>query len=204
MRALASRLLASPYVVWALLALPGVPYLAYLLVSPTWNLRRLTSDLGEWSAYFLIATLCVTPLMLLFRGQGWTRWLFRNRRYIGVAAFGFAAAHTVAYLAWRWTWEGIVGDLLFIYILSGWAAFLLMLPPAATSMDLAVRRLGTRWKTVQQLVYPVAVLTWVHWAGTYEWRQWGKALWHFAPLILLTLIRLWLVRQRRQRRAAGN
>jgi sulfoxide reductase heme-binding subunit YedZ len=203
MRARALRLLASPWPVWALLALPGAPYVLYLLVSPTWNLRRLTSDLGEWSAYFLIGSLCIAPLMLLFRGQAWTRWLFRNRRYVGVASFAFAVAHTLAYLAWRWTWEGIAADLVFIYILTGWAALLLMIPPAATSMDAAVRNLGTTWKRVQQLVYLVAVLTFVHWAGTYEWRQWGKALWHFLPLILLTLARLWVVRaRRRQRRTA--
>ena len=45
------------------------------------------------------------------------------------------------------------------FVAVGFAAFVLLIPLAATSMDYAVRALGTWWKPVQRWTYAAAGLT---------------------------------------------
>ena len=49
------------------------------------------------------------------------------------------------------------------YLLAGWIALALFVPLAVTSNDISVRRLRRSWKTVHRLVYPAAILVFVHW-----------------------------------------
>ena len=76
-------------------------------------------------------------------------------------------------------------------IATGWLAFAVFIPLAATSMDYAVRRLGKWWKPVQRWTYAAAVLTLLHWASLHNWNGWPPAAVHFAPLAVLTVYRLW-------------
>jgi sulfoxide reductase heme-binding subunit YedZ len=186
------KLRLSPYWLWLVLAIPAFfiiqdavtstnPRIFHILVHPS----------GETSARLLIITLMITPLAMLFRGHGWTRWLSRNRRYFGVAAFGYAALHTLFYILDKGALDRIVGELERLYIWTGWLAFLIFLPLAATSFDYAVRKMGRSWKSLQRWVYAAAVLTLVHWASLHGWEEIAPALVHFAPLIALTGYRLW-------------
>ena len=118
---------------------------------------------GDWAAWLLMATLAVTPIKLLFRKQGWAIWLMRRRRDLGVASFAYAAGHTVMYL-WK---KGSLGLVLAAldqdFILVGWLALALFVPLAVTSNDLSMRMLKRSWKSLHRLVYPAAVLTFLHW-----------------------------------------
>jgi sulfoxide reductase heme-binding subunit YedZ len=67
-----------------------------------------------------------------------------------VAAFCYAALHTVFYLISEQTLGRVLEELPRFDIWTGWLAFLIFLPLAATSMNYAVRKLGPRWK----LSYP--------------------------------------------------
>jgi len=86
---------------------------------------------------------------------------------------------------------------------TGWAAFAIFIPLAATSMDYAVRKLGLWWKPLQKWTYASAVLVLLHWASLHGWNEPMGAVVNFAPLIVLTGYRLWwtYLRQRPLRMA---
>lgn len=146
---------------------------------------------GEFSARFMIIAMLATPLMLVFKGWRGPRWLRNNRRYFGVAAFAYAAVHTVFYLIDTGTAEKVLAELPRLYIWTGWAAFAIFIPLAVTSMDYFLRVMGPSWKTLQRWTYPAAVLTLVHWAALHDWAGIGPAMVHFGPLILLEAYRIW-------------
>lgn len=155
----------SRYWVWLLLAAPGV-YMVQAYLRDVLYYGEFLHVTGEFSARLLILTLAITPLRLLWPRAGWTRWLLRQRRYLGVATFGYALLHAAAYLARVGSLQTIAGEALEPGLATGWLALLLMAPLAATSLDAAVRWLGSRWKQLHRLVYAAAILTFAHWVLT--------------------------------------
>lgn len=181
----------SPYWLWALLALPAAGMISPFFQEETRALRGVVHGSGEFAARFMIISMMATPLLLLTKGSGFARWLRANRRYFGVAAFGYAALHTLAYVLTRESLEQVLRQATAFDMATGWLAFFIFIPLAATSMDYAVRRLGTWWKPLQRWTYAAAVLTLLHWAALHNWGSWPPAAVHFAPLAALTLYRLW-------------
>lgn len=110
-----------------------------------------------------------SPLVLLLRGWRGPQWLKKNRRYFGVAAFGYAAIHTILYLVDQNSVTRVLADLPKLYIWTGGIAFVIFIPLAATSMDYFVRRMGPNWKRLQRWTYGAAVLTLIHWAALHDW-----------------------------------
>jgi sulfoxide reductase heme-binding subunit YedZ len=181
----------SPWWLWALLSLPALGILVEAATAADDRvLHALLHPTGETSARLLIITLTATPLMILFKGWRGPRWLVRNRRYFGVAAFGYAALHTAFYLMSE-PLARILQQATAVDMATGWLAFALFLPLAATSFDAAVRAMGTWWKWLQRWTYLAAVLTLLHWAALHDWRSPGAAIVHFAPLIALEAYRAW-------------
>lgn len=195
-------ILNHPWFFWALLSLPAVPMLAGLASGDPEVWHQLLHPTGEFAARFMIISLMITPLMMLFKGWRGPRWLMKRRRYLGVAAFGYAALHTVLYLVDEGAVAFTGGELSKLYIWTGWLAFLVFVPLAVTSTDGWVKKLGPRWKTLQRFVYAAAVLTLVHWAALHDWGGVAPALVHFLPLGALETYRLWYTVQRRQLRVA--
>ncbi|MEM7693143.1 MAG: ferric reductase-like transmembrane domain-containing protein [Pseudomonadota bacterium] len=182
----------SPYWLWALLALPAFGFAAQLATTSDPDVvHALLHPTGEFSARFMIIAMLASPLALVLRGWRGPQWLKRNRRYFGVAAFGYAALHTIFYLLDQGSLGAVIADAPKLSIWTGWFAFLIFIPLAATSVDSAVRRMGSSWKTLQRAVYAAAVLTLVHWAALHDWGGVGPALVHFAPLALLEAYRVW-------------
>jgi sulfoxide reductase heme-binding subunit YedZ len=181
----------SPYLLWGFLSLPAVGMLTEAATAEsTREIHGLLHPTGEWAARLLIITLMATPLMVLFRKQAWPRWFVRNRRYLGVAAFGYAVLHLAAYL-WTEPVARWIAELTETEIWTGWVAFLIFVPLALTSHDWWVRKLGTTWKPLQRMTYAAAVFTLVHWAALHDWGSTGAALANFAPLIALEAYRVW-------------
>tara|TARA_B100000678_G_C17958669_1_gene402227 strand:- start:294 stop:662 length:369 start_codon:yes stop_codon:yes gene_type:complete len=87
----------------------------------------------------------------------------KRRRDLGVASFGYALMHTVIYLWKKGSAELVLAELDQKFIVVGWLAFALFLPLAITSNDASMRALKRRWKTLHRLVYPAAILTFLHW-----------------------------------------
>ena len=190
-----------PITFWALLSLPTIPMTLGLTSGTPDAVKTLLHPTGEFAARFMIIAMMITPLMMLFRDASWPRWLMKRRRYLGVAAFFYALAHTVLYLIDEGAIAFTGDEVSKLYIWTGWIAFLIFVPLAVTSTDAWVRRLGRSWKKLQQFVYAAAILTLIHWAALHDWGGVGAALVHFAPLTVLEVYRLWSTQQRRRQRA---
>lgn len=124
-------------------------------------IEEIMHRLGWWGLVFLVASLAVTPLRRL---TGWNR-IIRYRRFLGLWAFGYLTAHFLTYLVLDqfFAWPYIVEDIVERpFILSGFAAWLLLIPLAATSTKGWIRRLGKRWSRLHKLVYVSAVLGLLH------------------------------------------
>lgn len=181
----------SPYWVWLLLALPALSMVSPFFDENSRALRGVLHGSGEFSARFMILSLMATPLMMATHGSRFARWLKSNRRYFGVAAFAYALVHTVAYVMGAGSLDRILAEAGNFDLLTGWLAFAVFIPLAATSMDYAVRKMGLWWKPLQRWTYVAAVLTLLHWASLHDWHGWVAPTVHFAPLALLTVYRLW-------------
>lgn len=187
---------ASRLLLWLVLALPGLWILSRWAAAPdAYGYGHAIGDSGDWAAWLLMLTLAVTPVRLLFRRRGWSAWLVRRRRDFGVASFAYASGHTVIYLIDKASLDTILADLGSPDMLVGWLALALFVPLAATSSDLATRVLGRSWKRLHRLVYPAAVLTFLHWVlAAFDPTT---AYIHIAILAAIELVRI--VLQRRQR-----
>lgn len=189
----------SPYWLWALLSLPAIGFTVAVTGSDDPKVfEEFLHPTGEFSARFMIIAMLASPLILVFRGWRGPQWLKKNRRYFGVAAFGYAAMHTVFYLIDAGSAADVIAEASRLYIWTGWIAFIIFIPLALTSVDYFVRLMGPRWKQLQRWTYAAAVLTLVHWAALHDWGGIGPALVHFLPLGLLETYRAWYWWERRQ------
>ena len=186
----------SKYLPWVLLAAPGAVHLARWATDSELWLGDLIGPTGEWSARLIILALAITPLSMLFPGQGWVKWLLGHRRAIGVAAFGYALLHLFFYLLDMAALEDILAEIGAPGIWTGWAALLCLLPMALTSNDRAMRALRSGWKRIQRLAYPAALLTLAHWILVHDGL--AAALISFAPLAALELYRIFRFALRRR------
>ena len=118
----------------------------------------------------------------------------RRRRYIGVAAFGYAAAHAVFYVLDIGTLDKVLSQFWSFEIMTGWLALAILIPLALTSNDFSVRMLGRTWKSLQRWVYGAAVLTLVHWV--FIDHELEDALVLFLPLAGLEAYRIYRIRHR--------
>jgi sulfoxide reductase heme-binding subunit YedZ len=182
----------SPYALWFLFALPGGLMLGTALTSDDPRIfHELIHPSGEFSARFLIVAMMATPLAMLLRGWRGPIWLKKNRRYLGVASFGYAALHTLFYVIDKGSMAGVINEVSRFYIWTGWIAFAIFVPLAVTSTDYYVRIMGPWWKTLQRWTYGAAVLTLLHWAALHNWEHQTSAVVHFLPLTLLEAYRVW-------------
>lgn len=180
-----------PFTLWAILSLPAIPMILGLTSGDPEAVSNVLHPTGEFAARFMIIAMLASPLALVFKGWRGPRWLQKNRRYFGVAAFAYALAHTVLYLVDLGTAQKVIADLPKLYIWTGWIAFLIFVPLAVTSSDYFVRKMGRNWKTLQRTTYAAAVLTLLHWAALHDWGGLGPALVHFVPLGVLEAYRVW-------------
>lgn len=162
-RAARRRAGVARLVAWSLGLLPlgllGLRWLANGLGANP--IEALILHFGRWAIVLLIAALAVTPLRRL---TGWNE-LARSRRTLGLFGFLYVSLHFLAYLvldqffAWEYIWEDIAER---PFITIGFAAFLLLIPLAATSTRGAIRRLGKNWVRLHRLFYVAAVLAVIH------------------------------------------
>jgi sulfoxide reductase heme-binding subunit YedZ len=148
----------------------------------------ITHSTGTWTLTGLMVTLSLTPLRRL---TGRTD-LIRYRRMLGLFTFFYACLHFVTYI-----WLDQFFDLAAIakdiikrpFITIGFAAFVLLIPLAATSTRAMMRRLGRRWQQLHRLVYVVAMLAVIHYAWLVK-KDLTEPLVYGAVLVLLLIMRL--------------
>ncbi|WP_269581453.1 sulfite oxidase heme-binding subunit YedZ [Roseibium sp. Sym1] len=143
---------------------------------------------GEFAARFMIVAMLISPFRLLFPKSGFWFWMVRRRRYFGVAAFAYAALHTVLYLVDMGSAKAVMGEFWSLGIWTGWLAFFIFIPLGLTSNDVSVRLLGRSWRPLQRTVYVAAVATLLHWIFVHN--NLGAALVHLLPLAGLEAYRV--------------
>lgn len=152
--------------------------------------QELTHFLGKGAIHLLFLTLCVTPLAKRFRmGQ-----LLRLRRPLGLWCFAWASLHFSVWIVLdlQFYW-GLIGQEIIErnYLLVGFAAWLILLAQALTSLPRIMRAMKTRWKRLHNWIYAVVLLAPVHYL-------WSVKSGLIEPGIYLgiALLLLWLRRDR--------
>jgi sulfoxide reductase heme-binding subunit YedZ len=159
----AGRLDAVKALAFIALALPGA-VLAWQLQAGLLGPRPLTAAIqtsGLWALRWLVLSLAVSPLRRILAEPR----LGRFRRWIGVAAFAYAAAHLALYAVDQDLRLLVVAsEILHRYYLTiGAGALALLAALAATSTDGAARRLGgRRWRALHRAAYIAAPLALLH------------------------------------------
>jgi sulfoxide reductase heme-binding subunit YedZ len=162
---------------------------------------KIALSTGYAALLLLIVSLAITPLRRLSPRLSW---LIKFRRLLGLFAFFYATLHLLTYVALYAgfdvnTMETDIAKRRFITM--GVAAWLLLLPLAATSTNWAIRKLGgKRWAQLHKLVYVAAVCGIIH----YWWQVKPGVL---SPLrltivlaVLLAARPVWNLRQKWVRR----
>ncbi|MFC3147504.1 sulfite oxidase heme-binding subunit YedZ [Piscinibacterium candidicorallinum] len=133
-------------------------------------IEHLTRATGWWTLFFLAVTLAITPARKLFN----LPWLLKLRRMLGLFTFFYVALHFTTYIWWDQWFDvaEIVKDVIKRpFITVGFAAFVLLIPLAATSFNAAIRFMGgKRWQLLHRAVYATAVLGVLH----FWWHKAGK------------------------------
>jgi sulfoxide reductase heme-binding subunit YedZ len=123
----------------------------------------ITFATGLATLRILTISLAITPLRRLSPSLGW---LIKFRRMLGLFAFFYASLHLLTYIALYANFDvnAMTADIAKRrYITAGMAAWLLLLPLAATSTNWAIRKLGgARWRNLHKLVYAAAVCGVIH------------------------------------------
>ena len=136
----------------------GFP-LGWLGVNP---IEFVTRSTGTWTITGLAITLSITPLRKLLN---WP-WLIRLRRTAGLLAFFYASLHFTTYLWFDrfFDVDDIIKDIIKRpFITVGFAAFVLLIPLAATSKNSIIKKLGARlWQRIHYLIYLIAILAVIH------------------------------------------
>ena len=173
-------------VVWALGALPLAllvrdVFAGGLGVDPV---RDIEHRLGRTAVYFLIASLCVTPLLRLGRVN-----LMKFRRPLGLLSASYAGLHLLAWvvLDMGLRWEQALRDIARRpYLTIGMVVLVILAVLAATSSNAAIRRLGARrWGVIHRLVYLAAPLALFHWLLAHK-------IWPAKPLLILGVVAILL------------
>ena len=124
-------------------------------------LEAVIRGLGDWALRILLLTLSISPLRRLLN---WPQ-LLRLRRMLGLFAYFYVVLHLLSYL-WVdqfFDWAEIWYDILERpFITVGMISFLLLTPLAVTSTKGFIRRMGKNWKRLHSLIYPISMLTVLH------------------------------------------
>lgn len=156
-------------------------------------IQELTIRTGDTAVTLLLLSLAVTPLNILF---GWKQ-ILPLRKPLGLYAFLYVVTH---FLIFIWLDYGLNLPLIVDevvnkrFALVGLAAFLLLVPLAATSTQWAMRKLGKNWKRLHQTVYGIGILAIIHYLWAVKTVT-TKPFVFTIILVLLLVIRIKPVKQ---------
>ena len=151
---------------------------------------------GIWTLNLLLITLSISPLRAITERH----WLIRLRRLFGLFTFFYAGLHFLSFIGFDhgFSIDAIARDIFKRpFVTAGFAAFLLLIPLAATSNQWAIRWLGGRkWQQLHRSIYLIGILAAIHylWLSKFE-----ALLWPFAYSAALALLLTWRVKERRRK-----
>ncbi len=146
-----------------LVALPAL-WLLYRTLFLGLGPRPLTEAIhrmGDWTVYFLLITLAITPARRLF---DWNK-LILVRRIVGLSALTYILVHLTLYTVDSRFNLGFVAHeiLVRIYLTIGFTAILGLVALGVTSTDGMIKRMGPKaWNRLHALIYVIAPLAILH------------------------------------------
>jgi len=161
-----------------------------LTVNP---IQDITFRTGKPALILLVLSLACTPVNTLF---GFKQ-VLPLRKPLGLYAFMYVSLHFLIFIGLDYGFDwGLLYEAIFEkrYALVGFAAFLILLPLAATSTQGWMRRLGKNWKRLHRWVYLAGILAVIHyvWLVKSDIRE---PLLYGAAVGLLLILRLPAVRK---------
>jgi len=167
-------------------------------------IQDITFRTGKAAMVLLVLTLAATPLNTVF---GFKSGL-KVRRALGLYAFLYATLHFLAYAWLDYDWDlHLIGLEITekLYVLVGFAAFLILIPLAVTSTKGWQRRLKKNWRKLHRWVYLAALLVMLHyvWVQKADIRE--PIIWTSILVTLLALrlppVRHWAISERSKAKA---
>ncbi|MFP5205595.1 MAG: sulfite oxidase heme-binding subunit YedZ [Acidobacteriota bacterium] len=169
--------------------------------------KTITFTTGTATLEILLISLAITPVRRLSPRLGW---LIKFRRLLGLFAFFYASLHLLTWMGLYCGFQpdAMLGDVVKRrYVTAGMAAWVLMLPLAATSTNWAIRKMGgKKWARLHRLVYIAAVVGIIH----YWWQVKPGVLKPLdetlilAALLIARPVQVWLQRRKASARAAAS
>ncbi|MGA8041367.1 MAG: protein-methionine-sulfoxide reductase heme-binding subunit MsrQ [Terracidiphilus sp.] len=160
-----SMLVLLKVFVWAACLAPLL-WLAWCAITNTLGpdpTATITFTTGLVTIRLLAISLAMTPIRRLLPRLSW---IIKFRRLVGLFAFFYASLHLMTWVALYTGFDlhAMASDVVKRrYITVGMAAWLLLLPLAATSTNWAIRKLGgKRWNRLHKLVYIAALCGVIH------------------------------------------
>jgi len=165
--------------------------------------RLLVRNTAQVAVTFFLFAYAASSLHSIFR-SGWTTYLLKNRRYLGVS---FALAHAIHFLMlvvlYVWFPDPFRAYLLPVTVIGGGIAYLFLLLMTVTSFDRTAALIGARaWSILHQVG---GFYIWVLFTQAYIPRAWNDPGYIplAAALVLVMLLRVYAKiagRLRRRRR----
>lgn len=147
----------------------------------------ITFTTGLATLRILTISLAITPLRKLVPRLSW---LIKFRRLLGLFAFFYASLHLMTWIALYTGFDvnAMAADIVKRrFITVGMAAWLLLLPLAATSTNWSIRKLGgKRWNRLHKLVYAAVLCGVIH----YWWQVKTGVITPLTITIVVTILLL--------------
>lgn len=157
-------------------------YQGYFSADPAKDIQHFT---GRMALKLLLATLLVSPLARYAKQP----LLIRTRRLLGLWCFAWATLHLTSYALLELGIHnlGLLGQEVVNrpYLTLGLISWVILLALAATSLQLAQRKLGSRWQKLHNFVYLVVILAPIHYLWSVKILSPQPIIYAFLAVILL-------------------
>ena len=120
---------------------------------------------GEMAYYFLLANLLIGIMIAIkIKIPQPLRFLYMNRRFLGVITFFYLVLHLIFYFAMEsFEFKAVEQIYTKLYLILGFSAWVLFLILALTSNDFSVKKLTVKkWKWLHRSVYLGFILASIH------------------------------------------
>ena len=148
-------------------------------------IEKLMDNLGKMALRLILLTLFISSLSEFKK----LRFLIEARRMIGLFAFFYVSCHFLTYIVLDHFFDinFIIKDILKRpFITFGFISFVLLIPLAITSPKNILKKLGYKvWKKIHYLIYPVAILSSLHFYMLVRANKIEPAIYIFLILLLL-------------------
>lgn len=165
----------------------------------------LTHNTGDWTVYFLLMTLAISPLQKRYK-VNWNKLYLPThlmRRILGLAAFFYALLHLATYFIFDMSLsleDAIIDIKDRPFILIGMLSFVILLALAVTSNAWSQRKMQQYWLKLHKGVYTLTFLGILHYALMVK----ADYLWPIIYMLIFAILMLMRTPVKRKIRQVNN